>query len=142
MPWGLKQTPVSELAILDSVLSEFPEVGGLVPPELAVRIQRRADGEALEIAKKYITDILNKGVPTTPIALSEIEFYEKYRQRLEVKLNQKVTQIARDKHLLATLTIAEKSTIESILVKTGFKDKETLYSKLLPVINMALKDGQ
>ena len=58
MPWGLKQTPVSELAILDSVLSEFPEVGGLVPPELAVRIQRRADGEALEIAKKYITDSL------------------------------------------------------------------------------------
>lgn len=62
-----------------------------------------------------ITDILNKGVPTTPIALSETEFYERYRQRLEVKLNQKVTQIARDKHLLATLTIAEKSTIESSL---------------------------
>ena len=62
-----------------------------------------------------ISDILTKGVPITPTSLNEIEFYNRYRQRLETKLKQKVTQIARDEHLLKTLSESEKPTIESTL---------------------------
>jgi len=72
-----------------------------------------------------ITEILNKGVPTTPLALSELEFYKRYNQRLQVKLDQKLTQIARDQHLLGTLSIAEKSTIESSL-RQAIKERDDL----------------
>ena len=47
--------------------------------------------------------------------LNEYEFYEGYRQRLEIKYHQKITQIARDLHLLETLSNAEKPTFEATL---------------------------
>ena len=72
-----------------------------------------------------ITDILKKGAPTTPIALSELEFYKRYSRRLQVKLDQKLTQIARDKHLLGSLSISEKSTIESSL-RQAIKERDDL----------------
>ena len=62
-----------------------------------------------------ISEILTKGVSVTPTSLNEYEFYDRYRRRLETKLKQKVTQIARDKHLLTTLSDSEKATIESTL---------------------------
>lgn len=62
-----------------------------------------------------ISEILTKGVSVTPTSLNEYEFYDRYRRRLETKLKQKVTQIARDKHLLTTLSESEKATIESTL---------------------------
>jgi len=72
-----------------------------------------------------ITDILNKGAPTTPIALGELEFYEKYNQRLQSKLDQKLTQIARDQHLLKTLSSSDRSTIESSLHQ-AIKERDDL----------------
>jgi CheY-like chemotaxis protein len=62
-----------------------------------------------------ISEILTKGVSVTPTSLNEFEFYDRYRRRLETKLKQKVTQIARDEHLLTTLSESEKMTIESTL---------------------------
>jgi CheY-like chemotaxis protein len=62
-----------------------------------------------------ISDILTRGGPTTPISLNEFEFYDRYRKRLEVKLSQKETQIARDEHLLRTLPEADRITFESTL---------------------------
>jgi CheY-like chemotaxis protein len=62
-----------------------------------------------------ISDILTRGGPTTPISLNEFEFYDRYRKRLEVKLSQKETQIARDEHLLRTLPEADRLTFESTL---------------------------
>ena len=85
-----------------------------------------------------ISEILSKGAPTTPIALNELEFYENYRQRLEVKLNQKITQIARDQHLLGSLTIADKSTIESSL-RQAIKERDNI-QQLLKQIREKLKD--
>ena len=72
-----------------------------------------------------ITDILARGAPTTPIALNELEFYENYRERLESKLNQKITQIARDQHLLGSLSIADKATIESSL-RHAIKERDDI----------------
>jgi hypothetical protein len=47
--------------------------------------------------------------------MSEAEFYEGYRQRLETKLNQKITQIARDERLLTTISEEEKPTFRASL---------------------------
>jgi DNA-binding response OmpR family regulator len=47
--------------------------------------------------------------------MSEAEFYEGYRQRLEKKLQQKNTQIARDERLLQTISEEEKSTFRASL---------------------------
>ncbi|HJR80603.1 MAG TPA: response regulator [Anaerolineales bacterium] len=47
--------------------------------------------------------------------MSEAEFYEGYRQRLEKKLHQKNTQIARDERLLQSITEDEKPTFRASL---------------------------
>jgi CheY-like chemotaxis protein len=47
--------------------------------------------------------------------MTEAEFYEGYRQRLEKKLQQKTTQIARDERLLQTINEDEKSTFRASL---------------------------
>lgn len=72
-----------------------------------------------------ISEILKRGGPTTPISLNEFDFYDRYRKRLEVKLNQKMTQIARDEHLLRTLSDAEKPTFESTL-QQAIKERDEI----------------
>jgi CheY-like chemotaxis protein len=62
-----------------------------------------------------ISDILTKGAPVSPTMLNDVEFYRRYRQRLETKLKQKVSQIARDEHLVRTLSEEQKPTFESTL---------------------------
>jgi CheY-like chemotaxis protein len=52
-------------------------------------------------------------VMTSP--MTEAEFYEGYRQRLEKKLQQKTTQIARDERLLQTIKEDEKPTFRASL---------------------------
>ena len=48
-------------------------------------------------------------------SLSEEEFYDGYRKRLETKLKQKVTQITRDERLLETLPEEEKASFKASL---------------------------
>lgn len=62
-----------------------------------------------------ISEILTKGAPITQPSINEFEFYDRYRQRLETKLNQKISQIARDEHLLRTLSEIEKPAFISTL---------------------------
>lgn len=62
-----------------------------------------------------IDEILAKG-PSSPLEpLDERDFYEGYRQRLEKKLNQKMTQIARAEQLMGTLTEEEKPNFKASL---------------------------
>jgi CheY-like chemotaxis protein len=79
-----------------------------------------------------ISDILTRGGPTTPISLNEFEFYDRYRRRLEAKLSQKVTQIARDEHLLRTLSDTEKPTFESTL-QQAIKDRDEIQHLLVQI---------
>ncbi len=72
-----------------------------------------------------ISEILARGGPTTPISINDFEFYDRYRKRLEAKLNQKLTQIARDEHLLRTLPEAEKPTFESTL-QQAIKERDEI----------------
>ena len=62
-----------------------------------------------------IQELLTEGAPANPPQMSEAEFYEGYRQRLEKKLQQKSTQIARDERLLTSITDDEKSTFRASL---------------------------
>lgn len=62
-----------------------------------------------------ISEILTKGAPVSPTMLNEVEFYKRYRQRLEIKLKQKISQIARDEHLVKTLPDIQKQAFESTL---------------------------
>ena len=62
-----------------------------------------------------IRELLTQGAPVNPPRMSEAEFYEGYRQRLEKKLQQKNTQIARDERLLNTISEEEKVTFRSSL---------------------------
>ncbi|MEP6894903.1 MAG: response regulator [Chloroflexota bacterium] len=68
-----------------------------------------------------------ENVPVSP--LSEDEFYEGYRKRLETKLKQKATQITREEHLLETLSEDEKSTIKSSL-RSAFNEREEIQQLL------------
>jgi DNA-binding response OmpR family regulator len=62
-----------------------------------------------------IEKILKQGAhaPTEPI--NESDFYDGYRKRLEIKLNQKNMQIARDERLLETLSEEEKPSFQASL---------------------------
>lgn len=79
-----------------------------------------------------ISDILTRGGPTTPISLNEFEFYDRYRKRLEVKLSQKETQIARDEHLLRTLPEADRLTFESTL-QQALKERDEVQHLLAKI---------
>lgn len=54
----------------------------------------------LEKFLQTIADLVEQGLPTMIRPLSDSEFYEEYRKRLETKLVEKNKQITRDEHLL------------------------------------------
>jgi DNA-binding response OmpR family regulator len=62
-----------------------------------------------------IDELLTQGAPSVPAPMSEADFYEGYRQRLEKKLNQKITQIARDERLLSSISEEEKPSFKASL---------------------------
>jgi CheY-like chemotaxis protein len=62
-----------------------------------------------------IEKLLEQGAPLTQETINEIDFYDGYRKRLEIKLNQKITQIARDERLLETLSEEEKASFRASL---------------------------
>jgi CheY-like chemotaxis protein len=76
-----------------------------------------------------IEKILAQGDNAPIAALTEEEFYEGYRKRLETKLKQKATQITREEHLLETLSEDEKSTIKSSL-HSAVDEKEEIQQLL------------
>jgi CheY-like chemotaxis protein len=83
----------------------------------------------LEEFLPMIEEILKQGAPTTYESLSDFEFYDGYRKRLEAKLQQKMTQIARDQHLLGTLSDEEKPTFEATL-QQAIRDRDEIQSLL------------
>lgn len=62
-----------------------------------------------------IAELLQQETPPAIEPLKEIQFYEGYRSRLEMKLDQKIKQIAREEHLLGTRSDAEDQALQSSL---------------------------
>jgi DNA-binding response OmpR family regulator len=62
-----------------------------------------------------VDELMTKEVPPTLAMMSEAEFYEGYRQRLEKKLQQKIVQINRDERLIESIDEEEKTTFRASL---------------------------
>jgi DNA-binding response OmpR family regulator len=56
----------------------------------------------LAVFLNTVAELLEAGLPVAMEPMREQSFYERYRMRLEIKLDQKNKQIARDEHLLKT----------------------------------------
>ncbi len=76
-----------------------------------------------------ISDLLNQAPMSTPPPLKEAEFLEKYRIRLETKLEQKNVQIARAERLLQTGPANEKAGFEASL-KQALHERRSIENEL------------
>ncbi len=78
---------------------------------------------------KTIAELFAKGSPTTPKPLNEQEFYEGYKKRLQIKLQQKATQISRTERLLETLSEEEKPPFKADL-RQAINEREEIEQEL------------
>ena len=78
---------------------------------------------------KTIADLLKQPPPASPLLLKEREFFEKYQTRLETKLEQKNTQIARAERLLETVSPYEKPGFEATL-NQAVSDRQSIEIEL------------
>jgi CheY-like chemotaxis protein len=78
---------------------------------------------------KTISELLMEKFPASPEPLKELEFYEGYRKRLKIKLEQKVKQIARLERLLPTIKEDEKNAFASSL-HTAVNERDEIQFQL------------
>lgn len=64
-----------------------------------------------------IAEILTQAPTSTPEPLTDIDFYQGYRERLESKLHHKNSQINRTERLLQTLPHNQRPSFEALLVE-------------------------
>lgn len=76
-----------------------------------------------------VGEILNQGVPAVPLPPGQEEFYRGYRERLETKLRQKTTQIARIERLLQSLPEEQKLAFQALLQHT-IEDRDGIQAEL------------
>jgi CheY-like chemotaxis protein len=62
-----------------------------------------------------VAEILTQGIPVLPAPMSDRDFYQGYRQRLEHKFRYKTTQIARIERLMLSLPPEQKPGFQSLL---------------------------
>jgi CheY-like chemotaxis protein len=71
-----------------------------------------------------VAEVLTEGPSTLPPPMSERDFYQGYRERLENKLRHKNTQITRTERLLKTLPDEQKPAFEALLEEARVHRKE------------------
>ncbi len=89
-------------------------------------IEKPVDTEELLLT---IAELLNQESPPTPAPIQEREFFMGYRDRLEMKLRQKNTQIARTERLLETIPAAQKPGFESMRIQ-ALDDRQAIQTEL------------
>jgi CheY-like chemotaxis protein len=85
-----------------------------------------------------VEELFTQGAPAATELISEADFYAGYRQRLEKKLAQKITQIARDEHVLETAQAEETSTFRASL-QMAINERDEL-QRLLNEIQVRLEN--
>ncbi|MBI3737967.1 MAG: response regulator [Chloroflexi bacterium] len=83
----------------------------------------------MEELLKTISQLLKQGSAVQTKPIREREFFEKYLERLEIKLDQKKTQIARTQRLLETISANEKPGFEASL-KQAINDRRDIEAEL------------
>lgn len=73
--------------------------------------------------------IFSQGAPAPSEPMNEFDFYEGYRKRLEIKLTQKNTQIARDERLIETLPDGEKQAFKKSM-QAAIAEREEIQALL------------
>ncbi len=76
-----------------------------------------------------IAELLTQGPPPPPAPLQEREFFRGYQERLEMKLRQKNSQIARTERLLETLPADQKPGFESMRTQ-ALDDRRAIQTEL------------
>ncbi len=76
-----------------------------------------------------IAELLTQGPPALPEPLGDRDFYQGYRERLEIKLRHKNTQIARTERLLPTLPADQKASFQALL-EQSLNDREEIQTEL------------
>lgn len=79
----------------------------------------------LERFIESVGELLAQGSHPTVEPLDEAKFYEGYRQRLEVKLGQKIKQIAREEHLLGSRSEAEDQDLQ-VSLRHAIRERDEL----------------
>jgi CheY-like chemotaxis protein len=70
----------------------------------------------IDLMMRTITELLTQSEATLPIPLNELEFYEGYRERLKIKLDQKIKQIVRIERILPTISEDERKSFMTSLI--------------------------
>jgi DNA-binding response OmpR family regulator len=84
-----------------------------------------------------VEELFTGGTPAPAPVLSEADFYEGYRQRLEKKLNQKTMQITRDERLLETIPEDERPTFRASL-QMAINERDEI-QRLLDELNIRIQ---
>jgi len=79
-----------------------------------------------------IEKILTQGTYSMHTPMDQVAFYDGYRKRLEIKLTQKNTQIARDERLLESLVGDEKGAFTKSL-QMALAEREEIQNLLLQI---------
>lgn len=87
-----------------------------------------------------VEELMTGKVASTAEPLNEIEFYEGYKKRLDIKIKHKNTQIVRDQHLLESVEQSQKQAFKASL-NTTIREKEEI-QKLLEEIGEKLEGLQ
>ena len=82
-----------------------------------------------------IAEVLTQGASIIPQPITEREFYQGYRQRLESKLRHKNTQISRTERLLTTLGDDQKPAFETLLSQ-AIGDRNEIQKELNDLYNL------
>jgi CheY-like chemotaxis protein len=90
-------------------------------------IEKPIDTKAL---LQTIADLLRQPPAASPMLLKEREFFERYQTRLETKLEQKNTQIARAERLLVSVPPNEKPGFEATL-NQAISDRQSIEIELV-----------
>jgi len=85
-------------------------------------IQKPVD---LEKFLTTIAELLKQGTPPAIEPLKEFNFYDGYRTRLEIKLDQKIKQIAREEHLLGIHSDTEDQALQ-VSLRHAISEREEL----------------
>ena len=79
----------------------------------------------LEKFLSTIEELLQQETPPAVEPLKEVQFYEGYRSRLELKLDQKIKQIAREERLLGTHSKTEDQFLQASL-RQAIRERDEL----------------
>ena len=91
-----------------------------------------------------VAEILTQGPPTVPPPMSQTEFYQGYRERLEGKLRHKNAQITRTERLLKTLPDDQKPAIETLLKEARLHREQikTELNELYEILDQQKEEDQ